>query len=144
VDGFGKLVLLHNINYLHKSLFCDGEKVLGLCGSGKHAEVFRVSPLSASSTVELIVPSWRDLKGCQHEADVNALVAPEQSTSMTQFKSSLWITPMVLNTILEANSTNAASLIPILSKNLIRLVPVSRRVQFYGRCWNSFGLLTKS
>jgi len=58
VDGFGKLVLLHNMNYLHKSLFCDEEKVLGLCGSGKHAEVFRVSPLSASSTVELIVPSW--------------------------------------------------------------------------------------
>ena len=39
VDGFGKLVLLHNLSYLHKSIPCDESKVLSLVGNGEQADV---------------------------------------------------------------------------------------------------------
>jgi hypothetical protein len=63
VNGFGKLVLLHNVSYLQENLFCSEAKVLGLCGDGKEAEVYGIDPTSASWALEFQVPSWQDLKG---------------------------------------------------------------------------------
>jgi hypothetical protein len=71
VNGFGKLVLLHNVSYLQENLFCSEAKVLGLCGDGKQAEVYRIDPTSASRALEFQVPSWRDLKGSQSSSEVD-------------------------------------------------------------------------
>jgi len=43
VDGFGKLVLLHNLCYLHKSIFCEESKVLGLSGCQSESDVKSLS-----------------------------------------------------------------------------------------------------
>jgi hypothetical protein len=59
VDGFGKLVLLHNVSYLQENIVCSELKVLGLCGFDKHADVYRVDPKSASLSTEFPVPAWR-------------------------------------------------------------------------------------
>jgi hypothetical protein len=71
VNGFGKLVLLHNVSYLQENLFCSEAKVLGLCGIDSQAEVYRIDPKSASTSLELPVPTWRDLKGLQPGTDLN-------------------------------------------------------------------------
>jgi len=115
VDGFGKLVLLHNLSYLHKSIFCDESKVLGLSGNSDQAEVFRIDPVSATKHVEFAVPTWRDMKGCQSEEAVNSLTVPDQNPILVKCKACLWIPPMVLTTILEENLYNPAALIPLLS-----------------------------
>jgi hypothetical protein len=115
VNGFGKLVLLHNVSYLHKSIICEESKILGLAGHSEQAEVFRIDPVAATKPLEFSVPAWRDLKGCQTESDVNALTVPDQNPTMVRCKTSLWIPPLVLNVILEVNLSNAAALIPILS-----------------------------
>jgi hypothetical protein len=44
VDGFGKLVLLHNVSYLQENLFCSESKILGLCGCDDLADVYRIDP----------------------------------------------------------------------------------------------------
>lgn len=79
------------------------------------ADVYQVDSMSAVRALEFGVPAWRDLKGVQSESEVDALAAPEQNPSMTQVKNSVWIPPLVLVTILEAQSMNPAVLIPILS-----------------------------
>jgi hypothetical protein len=115
VNGFGKLVLLHNVSYLQENLFCSEAKVLGLCGSDSQAEVYRIDPKSASTSLELPVPTWRDLKGLQPGTDLNSIVVPDQNPPVARFKNSLWIPPLVLTTVLEGNSLDPAVLIPALS-----------------------------
>jgi hypothetical protein len=53
VNGFGKLVLLHNVSYLQENIFCNEAKVLGLCGDGCQAEVYHIDPKSASAALEI-------------------------------------------------------------------------------------------
>ena len=115
VNGFGKLVLLHNVCYLQENIMCLESKILGLCGVDEHAEVYQVDPDSASRALEFKVLTWRDLKGAQTEADIDALTVPDQNPSSTKIKSSIWLPPLVLLTILEAKSQNPAVLIPLLS-----------------------------
>jgi hypothetical protein len=115
IDGFGKLILLHNVSYLRENLFCNESKILGLYGGESQAEVFRIDSKSASTTLELAVPSWRDLKGTQSSADVGALVVPDQNPTIAKFKNSLMVPPLVLLSILEAQSLVPADLIPVLS-----------------------------
>jgi hypothetical protein len=115
VDGFGKLVLLHDVNFLQENIFCSESKVLGLCGDGRQAEVYRIDPVSASKSIEFPVPTWRDIKSSQSNKDVDALIVPEQSPTMARFNQSLWIPPLVLTTILEAKSLVPAEVIPLLS-----------------------------
>jgi hypothetical protein len=115
VNGFGKLVLLHNVCYLQENIFCSEANVLGLTGEDSQAEVYRIDPKSASMPLELSVPAWRDLKGVQVGADLDALIVAEQNISVVKFKNSLWIPPLVLSTILEAKSLAPAVLIPLLS-----------------------------
>jgi hypothetical protein len=115
VDGFGKLVLLHNLSYLQENIFCSESKILGLCGQSNKAEVYRIDSVSASSSLEFPVPSWRDLKGTQTELDVDALSVPDQNPAMAKFKNSLWIPPLVSNTIFDSKSLSPSILIPLLS-----------------------------
>jgi hypothetical protein len=115
VNGFGKLTLLHNVNYLQENLFCNEAKVLGLCGDESQAEVYRVDPKSASTNFEITAPAWRDLKSLQQGADLDTLVVPDQNPQITRVKNSLWIPPLVLTTILEAKSLVPSVLIPLLS-----------------------------
>jgi hypothetical protein len=115
VNGFRKLVLLHNICYLQENIMCPESKILGLCGVDEHAEVYQVDPNSASCALEFKVPTWRDLKGAQAEADIVALTVPDQNPSSTKVKNSIWLPPLVSLTVLEAKSQNPAVLIPLLS-----------------------------
>jgi hypothetical protein len=115
VDGFGNLVLLHNANFLQENIFCSESKVLGLCGDGRQAEVYRIDPVSASKSIEFPVPTWRDIKSSQSNKDVDALIVPEQSPTIARFNQSLWIPPLVLTTFLEAKSLVPAEVIPLLS-----------------------------
>jgi len=115
VDGFGKLVLLHNVSYLQENLFCKESKILGLCGENSRADVFRLDSKSASTALEFLVPLWRDLKAIQTENDLDTLVVPEQNPSITRCKNSLWVPPLVYSTILEAKSMVPAVLVPLLS-----------------------------
>jgi len=115
VDGFGKLVLLHNLSYLQENIFCSESKILGLCGQSNKAEVYRIDSVSASSSLEFPVPSWRDLKGTQTELEVDALSVPDQNPAMAKFKNSLWIPPLVSNTIFDSKSLSPSILIPLLS-----------------------------
>jgi hypothetical protein len=115
VDGFGKLVLLHNVSYLQENIVCSELKVLGLCGFDKHADVYRVDPKSASLSTEFPVPAWRDLKGYQSSNDVDLLLVPDQNPSVARLNHSLWIPPLVLNAIMETKSLKPAELILILS-----------------------------
>jgi hypothetical protein len=48
-------------------------------------------------------------------ADVGALVVPDQNPTIAKFKNSLWVPPLVLLSILEAQSLVPADLIPVLS-----------------------------
>ena len=112
VNGFGKLTLLHNVNYLQENLFCNEANVLGLCGDESQAEVYRVDPKSASTNFEITAPAWRDLKSLQQRADLDTLVVPDQNPQVTRVKNSLWILPLVLTTILEAKSLVPSVLIP--------------------------------
>jgi hypothetical protein len=77
--------------------------------------VYRIDPASASKSIEFQVPSWRDLKSSQSIRDVDALSIPDQNPAVAQLNQSLWIPPLVLNSILEAKSLVPAELIPILS-----------------------------
>ena len=70
MDGFGKLVLLHNVSYLQENIFCTEAKVLGLCGDDRQAEAYRIDSKSASTALEIQVPVWRDLKGTQSVTDI--------------------------------------------------------------------------
>ena len=88
VDGFGKLVLLHNVSYLQENLFCSESKILGLCGSDDLADVYRIDPKTASSTLEIPVPTWQDLKGTQSSGDVETLVVADQNPTTARFKNS--------------------------------------------------------
>lgn len=115
VDGLGKLILLHNLCYLQENLFCSETKILGLCGIKEKAEVYRIDSKSASMNLELPVPAWRELKGAQSEMDVLALTVPDQNPTTARFKNSLWIPPLVSNTIMEAKSLMPLTLIPLLS-----------------------------
>lgn len=117
VDGFGKLVLLHNVNvsYLQENLFCSESKILGLCSDDCLAKVYRIDSKMALTMLEIMVPTWRDQKGNQSSGDVEALTVADQNPTMTQFKNSLWIPPLVSLTILEAKSLVASELIPLLS-----------------------------
>jgi hypothetical protein len=115
VDGFGKLVLLHNVSYLQENLFYSESKVLGLCGDNSHADVFRLDPKSVSTALEFSAPSWRDLKAVQTGSDLDTLVVPDQSPSITRCKNGLWVPPLVYSTILEAQSMVPAVLVPLLS-----------------------------
>jgi hypothetical protein len=65
VNGFGKLVLLHNVCYLQENIMCSESKILNLCRVDEHAKVYQVDPISASRALEFKVPTWRDLKGAQ-------------------------------------------------------------------------------
>jgi hypothetical protein len=58
VNGFGKLILLHNVSYLQENIFCAESKVLGLCGNDKQAEVYRIDPSSAARSIEFPAPAW--------------------------------------------------------------------------------------
>jgi len=115
VDGFGKLDLLHNVSYLQEKIFCAEAKVSGLCGDDHQAGVYRIDSKSASTSLELLVPVWRDLKGTQSASDLDALVVPVQNPTIACFKNSLWAPPLVSATILEAKSLVPAILIPLLS-----------------------------
>jgi hypothetical protein len=115
VDGFGKLVLLHNVSYLQQNIFCSESKALGLFGDSRQAEVYRIDPTSASKSIEFQVPSWRDLKSSQSIRDIDALSVPDQNPTVARLNQSLWIPPLVLNSILELKSLVPAELIPILS-----------------------------
>jgi len=115
VNGFGKLMLLHNVSYLQQNLFWSESKILGLCGDDSRADVYRIDSKSASLPLELIVPAWRDLKGVQQGSDLNALVVPEQNPMVTKVKNSIWVPPLVYSTILEAKSMDPSDLIPLLS-----------------------------
>ncbi len=89
VNGFGKLILLHNVSYLQENIFCAESKVLGLCGNDKQAEVYRIDPSSAARSIEFPAPAWWDLKGSQSAGDVEALSVPDQGPSMARFNHSL-------------------------------------------------------
>jgi hypothetical protein len=115
VNGFGKLVLLHNVSFLQENLFCSESKVLGLCGDDAQADVYRIDPDSASSSLELQTPLWRDLKNLQPGADLNGLLVPDQNPPMARFKNSMWIPPLVSTSILEAKNLSPEELIPLLS-----------------------------
>jgi hypothetical protein len=63
----------------------------------------------------LAVPAWRDLKGLQQGADLDALVVLNQNASLARFKNSMWIPPLISVAILEAKSLVPSTLIPLLS-----------------------------
>jgi hypothetical protein len=65
--------------------------------------------------VEFQTPNWHDLKGATSSDTVKLLQVAEQNPSMFRGKVSLIIPPLVLVTILEADITDPASLIPLLS-----------------------------
>jgi hypothetical protein len=111
VNGFGKLVLC----YLQENIMCSESNILGLCGVDEHAEVYQVDPVSASRAFEFKVPTWRDLTGAQAEADIDALMVPDQNPSSAKVKNSVWLPPLALLTVLEAKSQNPTVLIPLLS-----------------------------
>jgi hypothetical protein len=105
--------LLHNVSYLQENLFCSESKVLGLCGD--QADVYRVDSKSATGSLELSLPAWRDLKSLQMGSYLDSLVVPDQNPSMARFKNSMWIPPLVSVAILEADSLIPSVLIPMLS-----------------------------
>jgi hypothetical protein len=117
VNGLGKLVLLHNVSYLQENLFCSESKVLGLCREGNQADVFRVDSKSATGSLELSVPAWRDLKNLQPGSDLDSLVVPDQNPSTAHFKNSMWIPSLVSVAILEADSLIPSVLFPCYHQN---------------------------
>jgi len=115
VDGFGKLVLLHNICYIQENIFCRESKILGLCCQEEHADTYQVDSSLAAAGLEIPVPNWRDLKGSQNETDILGLTDPDQNPTVAKFKNSLWIPPLVSNAIFDARSLDPLVLIPLLS-----------------------------
>jgi len=103
VNGFLKLMLLHDICYLQENVFCSESKILGLSGDGDHAEVYQIDSDTAAGSLELVVPLWRDLKGAQSPEGFDALVVPDQNPSVLRIKNSLLIPPLDLNSILESS-----------------------------------------
>ena len=111
VDGFGELILLHNICYLQENIFCEESKILGLCGDDRQADVYRIDSKTASSPLEISVLTWQDLKGMKLSTDIDSWSVPDQNP--TTFQVQPLDPPLVLITILEAKSLVPAALIPL-------------------------------
>ncbi len=115
VNGFNDLFLFHTVPYQSQNLFCSESKLLGLSGGGERADCYRLDPTSLFQDVEIPTPCWCDLKGATSPETVNSLQVAEQNPSMFKGKLGIIVPPLVLMTILEANTMDPAHLIPILS-----------------------------
>ncbi len=87
----------------------------GLLGDGSRADCYRIDPTSLFQDVEVPTPSWRDLKGATTPDAVHLLQVGDQNPSLFKGKLVIIVPPLVLTSILEANTMDPTRLIPILS-----------------------------
>jgi hypothetical protein len=118
VNGFHDLVILHKVSFIQENVFCLESKLLGLVGREMNADVYRIDPISSSADFETTTPLWRDLKSATTTENVASLVIPDQNPPVFRGQSSLIIPPLVLTTVVDANTLCPASLIPIMSSKL--------------------------
>jgi len=115
VDGFSELLLLHSLEFLPANLLRPENRLVALSGAGPRADCYRIDPTTAFKDIEFAAPLWRDLKGAA-TADVVASLKPQdQNAAMYKGKQVLIVPPLVSVSILEANTLQPASLVPILS-----------------------------
>jgi hypothetical protein len=115
VNGFNDLFLFHSLQYQSQNLFCSEAKLWGLSGGESRADCYRTDPTSLFQDVEVPIPSWRDLKGATTPDAVRLLQVGDQNPSLFKGKLGIIVPPLVLTSILEANTMDPTSLIPILS-----------------------------
>jgi hypothetical protein len=114
VNGFKELFLFHTVYYQGQNLFCTKAKLLGLSGGGARADCYRLDPSTLFQDTEIQTPSWRDLKGALTPEAVEALQVTDQNPSVFKGKLGMIVPPLVLSSMLEAETMNPAELIPIL------------------------------
>ncbi len=115
VNGFNELFLFHTVHYQGQNLFCPESKLLGLSGGGAKADCYRIDPATLFQDVEFQTPSWRDLKGATNPESVRLLQVGEQNSSSFKRKLGIIVPPLVLTSVLEANTMDPSHLIPALS-----------------------------
>jgi hypothetical protein len=114
VNGFKGLFLFHTVHYQGQNLFCTKAKLLGLSGGGARADCYRLDPLTLFQDIEIQTLSWRGLKGALTPEAVDALQVADQNPSVFKGKLGMIVPPLVLTSMLEAETMNPAELIPIL------------------------------
>lgn len=117
VAHFNQVFILHNVSILGPNLRHPEMKILGLSGAGPTADCFRVHESSFDTDLNLEVPGWGDLKKASRPDEVASLTVPENAPK-TKFKSVLMVPPLVVNTILQEGTFDAASLIPLVFKTM--------------------------
>jgi len=115
VNRFNELFLFHSVQYQNQNIFCPESKLLGLSGGGARADCYCIDPNTLFQDVEVNTPSWRDLKGATSPEAVDLLQAADQNPSVFKGKLGIVIPPLVLTSILKADTMIPASLIHILS-----------------------------
>jgi len=115
VDGFSELLLLHSLEFLPANLLRPENRLVALSGAGPRADCYRIDPTTAFKDIEFAAPLWRDLKGAATADAVASLKPQDQNAAVYKGKQVLIVPPLVSVSILEANTLQPASLVPILS-----------------------------
>jgi hypothetical protein len=115
VNHFNEVSVFHNTSILGPNLRHPEMKNFCLSGAGSTADCLRIHESSFDVDLNLEVPGWGDLKKTSSAEEVALLVVPENASKI-KFKTVLMIPPLVVNTILQENTPDAARLIPAVSK----------------------------
>jgi hypothetical protein len=115
VNHFNEVSVFHNTSILGPNLRHPEMKILCLSGAGPTADCFRIHESSFDVDLNLEVPGWGDLKKTSSAEEVALLIVPENASKI-KFKTVLMIPPLVVNAILQENTSDAARLIPAVSK----------------------------
>jgi hypothetical protein len=114
VNGFSKLTLFHNLDYLPANVFPTEPRIVALCGDGIMADCYHIDLTSALTDLKFPAISWRDLKNTTSYNAISNLQAPDQSSTTFKGKCCVIVPTLVSYKILEAKIQNPEVLIPVL------------------------------
>ncbi len=115
VDHFNIILLLHQASILGPSLFQPEQFILALSGAGASAMCFCIHPSTFSTPVkETPCLSWGHLKGASSNTEVQALVAPVDTSNKVKSRCAIVVPPMVALVLLANTTQLAEDLIPLL------------------------------
>ena len=115
-DHFNSIILFHHAKASPPNLTHADLQVLALLGKGEIAIPFRIDPASFTFSMdEAVCPPWAALKACKTAEEITNLVVPPDSTVKLRCRKALMVGPLVAHAIMSSDSSDAATLLPIMS-----------------------------
>jgi hypothetical protein len=81
VDGFSKLMVLHNLHCLPANVYRSEPKLVALRGDEAIADCYHIEPVLAFTDLEFPTPAWRNLKNVSSKETLKNLLPLDQATS---------------------------------------------------------------